>query len=241
MEERAERVVGVHAADALDHRLRDRLAIGHDGQHLERGGREAAGLDAHVPRDERSRPPGPSRARRARRPRRAGSPGRRASTSRSPMSASTASRSQPKSRPISGRRERALGDEEQRLQRRPPSRPARDGCSPASMDVRPRTLPVGRSASGAAPVGPDSSRPRDPRSILPRFGRGRTTMGPHGSACSAVTSRRFTSSRSARNVTATTTRSRAPASRSCSTTVGAPRQRGADDGRAFGERDGSAA
>src|SRR4029078_9091772 len=51
----------------------------------------------------------------------------------------------------------------------------------------------------------------------------RATIGPHGSACSTTISRRFISSRRARNVIAMTTRSRTPASRSWRTKGGGSR------------------
>ena len=74
------------------------------------------------------------------------------------------------------------------------------------------------SSSGAS----SSDRRRRPRPA-PRRSSRRATIGPHGSACSTTISRRFMSSSMARNVTAMTTRSRTPGSRSWRTTVGASR------------------
>ena len=52
MEQAAHDVSGVHAADALDGAARDRLAVGHDGQRLERGRREPHGVRTEVAGDE---------------------------------------------------------------------------------------------------------------------------------------------------------------------------------------------
>ncbi len=54
MEQRPDRVVGVDAANSLDARLRDRLAIGDDRERLESRGRELDRLDPNVPGDERA-------------------------------------------------------------------------------------------------------------------------------------------------------------------------------------------
>ena len=54
MEQRPERVVRVDAADPLDRRLRDRLAVGDDRERLERGRRQADRVGADVAGDQRA-------------------------------------------------------------------------------------------------------------------------------------------------------------------------------------------
>ena len=54
MQQRADGVVGVDAADALDGRLRDGLAVGDDGQGLEAGRRQPDRVRADVAGDERA-------------------------------------------------------------------------------------------------------------------------------------------------------------------------------------------
>ena len=69
-------VIRVDAADPLHGRLGDRLAVGHDGEGLEPGRREADRVRPDIARDQRSRCPAPWPARRGRRSRGAGSRGR---------------------------------------------------------------------------------------------------------------------------------------------------------------------
>ena len=129
--------------------------------------------------------------------------------------------------------EGTLGDEEERLELglgQVVAGEARRRAAPVVAD-RGGLVGTGRGSLGAArgrPPAPRRSRvllagsrrwPARPPATGPTgCGTGRTMMGPHGPSCSTVTSRRLTSSSIARNVTATTTRSRTPASRSCRTT-----------------------
>ena len=118
MQQAAHHVVGVDAADALDDAARDRLAIGDDRQRLERRGRQADALGADVSRDQR---PGLGRGREldllarrrpaGRRDRAAPPPGRPAARRRRPGRCRRACA-------ISRRRQRPLGDEQQRLELR---------------------------------------------------------------------------------------------------------------------------
>ena len=213
-------VVRVDAADALDHAARHRLAVGDDGQRLERGRRQPNAVGADVAGDQR--------ARLGRRDQLDLVAGRRASrmprspsaTSRSPRSASTVSRSMPASVAISRRasglsatNSSASSCATRQLERRSgASRSARTSISRRRPARRPdhRLVDVHRrvrQSSVAAVRGGSGSR--------------MTLIGPHGSACSTVSSRPLASSSMARNVTATTIRSVTSRSSSCSTNCGA--------------------
>ena len=92
--------------------------------------------------------------------------------------------------------------------------PPRRACPIATIT---RTSPATRPAP--------TPRPRRRRSPAAARSSGvvrRAMIGPHGSSCCTTISRRFISSSMARKVTATTTRSWTPRSRSWSTTTSAP-------------------
>ena len=196
---RADRVVGVDAADALDGGLRDRLAVGDDRERLERRRREADGVGADVARDQRA---GLGRGRELDAvavDAAAGCPGRASDTSRSPSRASTVSRSVPASA-----RSRGATADARRRTAGPRARPrsARSAAAPRASLVLGR-----RRARRAGCAGPRSSalasaRPRSRerlqrlverrvRGVLGHAGRGPLlgrrrrgpTIGPHGSAC----------------------------------------------------------
>ena len=176
-------------------------------------------------------------------------PRSRSETSRSPRRASTVARSTPASVAIS-RRDSG---------RSATNRSASSAASVSSrrrgaVSRRPRHASRARrpALAVAAPSAGRRSRERLQRLVerrvvdvrrrrrplrAPRRVVARATIGPHGSACSTTISRRFISSSIARNVTATTTRSRTPRSRSWRTIGRRAAERLADDRGALGERD----
>ena len=227
VEQAAHHVVRVDAADALDDAPRDRLAVGDDGQRLERGRRELEPLGAGVAGDDRAR---------LRRRREldavadragAGCRAARSSTSRSPSRASTVSESTPARLAISRRVERPLGDEEQRFELGDrqvrlagPGRGAAQaidgvgvveliGRGSAALRLERSAMAIPWSPSAQAKSASDSSIGASSSAPPARSAAvvARQVIGPHGSACSATTSRRLTSSSRARKVTAMTTRS----------------------------------
>ena len=225
VEQRPDRVVRVDATDPLDRGLRHRLAVGDDRERLERRRREADGVRADVAGDERAgvrrrdqldavaRQDEPDPAARAARPRgrrgaRRPSRGRRRRGPRSRGGSAAARRrtAAPRAGPRSARRRRAAP------RRRPPAPSGRRCRALARVDhANDSRLSIGgrRPAPSAAAAVPRPSSPA-------------RRSGPTARPGSTTISRRFTSSSIARNVTATTTRSRTPRSRSWSTIEPAP-------------------
>ena len=245
MEQRPDRVVRIDAADPLDGGLRHRLAVGDDRQGLERRRREADGVRADVAGDEGAafrcgRELDPVAVdQQADAPRRAARPrGRRAGRRRSPGPCRQARRSRAATaasrRRTGGLRGRPRSARSARVPRRSRRRRAsaaslgRAGVGAGSSRRAPPRPARARRVTRTTPVTRRAARRRPParsrRAARSSAVVARATIGPHGVACSTTISRRFMSSSMARNVTAMTTRSRTPASRSWRTTVGASRR-----------------
>ena len=160
-------------------------------------------------------------------------------TSRSPSRSSTTLRSTPARTAISRRVSGSLGDEQEGLEGRLGQLARRLGTSlGVRLDGPARGRPGRRPApsSAASISGPSGAVPAS--AVVGRGVRtSRATIGPHGSACSRTTSRCLASSRRARNVTATTTRSRTSRRSSWRTIAPAAPQGRPDDLGALADRD----
>ena len=115
VEQAPDRVVRVDAADPLDGGLRHGLAVGDDRQRLERRPATAGPRPRRRSGRRARRPRARSRARPGR-PDEQPDAASRSATSRSPSRSSTVAASTPASAAISRRRQRPLGDEQQRLE-----------------------------------------------------------------------------------------------------------------------------
>ena len=185
MEQRADRVVGVDAADPLDGRLRDRLAVGDDRERLERGRREADRVHADVAGDQRAGVRRGDELDAVAATGRAGSRGRRGATSRSPSRASTVARSTPASGRDLAPGERPLGDEQERLELglgELARRPGRIDVEVGLGRVSPARRLARRSRERLQALVERRVRRRRDAARAPRV-VARATIGPHGSSC----------------------------------------------------------
>src|SRR5512146_1351935 len=256
MEEAADRVVRIDAPDPLDDGLRDRLAIGDDGQGLEGGRREADGVAADEAGEQRAALGGRGQLHpigREEQPDATIPEGHLevAETCVDRVAIDTGN-----DRDLAAG-ERPLRDEEEGLQsglgqlagrrglatrrglagrarRRLPgaSRAVdRRGADPGVSSIRlpDRGFSHGRLVDHRKPAIDSSSGISSASRPSPAAARSagvvrRATIGPNGVAWSTTISRRFMSSRRARNVTVTTIRSRTPARSSWRTIEGADRR-----------------
>src|SRR3954468_854317 len=221
VQQRADGVVGIDPTDPLDRRTRDRLAVRDDRQRLEAGGRQPDRVGADVARDERAgfrrtRELDPVAVDDQPNPALTEAHLEVTETRVDRLAVDTGER-----RDLAPRK-RSFGDEQQAFERGLGELQRRTVVGGDGGPV-PRVVLLPQLDLQLVGHANDSSVSSNGASSA-RASVARATMAPHGSACSTTISRRFINSSMARNVTATTTRSRTPRSRSWSTTSGASRR-----------------